>query len=49
ASQLSLRRLSDRRVALRVASCKEAAICKICYDRSASCALLPCRLLGGLV
>ncbi|CAL1152761.1 unnamed protein product [Cladocopium goreaui] len=43
ACQSSLRRLADRRVALRVASYKEVAVCKICYDRPVSCALLPCR------
>eukprot|EP00435_Cladocopium_sp_Y103_P014259 s1365_g3.t1 len=43
ACQSSLHRLADRRVALRVASYKEVAVCKICYDRPVSCALLPCR------
>ncbi|CAK8985505.1 unnamed protein product [Durusdinium trenchii] len=43
ACQSSLQRLADRRVALRVASYKEVAVCKICYDWTASCALLPCR------
>lgn len=47
ATRLALGRLRDRRVELRVASIMEAhdtaALCKICYDCPASCALLPCR------
>lgn len=43
ASAAALERLTERRVALLVAGHREAALCKICYDRAASCALLPCR------
>lgn len=44
--QLTLERLANRRVELRVAAitdAKDTALCKICYDHPASCALLPCR------
>mmetsp|Transcript_43632 Transcript_43632/g.98510 ORF Transcript_43632/g.98510 Transcript_43632/m.98510 type:complete len:517 (-) Transcript_43632:21-1571(-) len=42
-AELTLGRLADRRLELRVASLVDGALCKICYDRPASCALLPCR------
>lgn len=43
--QHALGRLADRRVELRVAAqaTPEMGLCKICFDRPASCALLPCR------
>lgn len=46
ATQLALQRVTDRRVELRVAASMDGhdtALCKICYDQPASCALLPCR------
>eukprot|EP00931_Biecheleriopsis_adriatica_P086988 TRINITY_DN61516_c0_g1_i1.p1 TRINITY_DN61516_c0_g1~~TRINITY_DN61516_c0_g1_i1.p1 ORF type:complete len:464 (-),score=94.41 TRINITY_DN61516_c0_g1_i1:174-1544(-) len=43
ASQKTLGKLADRRIELRFAAAMDAALCKICYDRPVSCALLPCR------
>lgn len=44
--QLALGRVAERRTQLRVAALvdfRDTALCKICYDRPAACALLPCR------
>lgn len=43
--QQALARLADRRVELRVSAqaTPEIGLCKICFDRPASCAFLPCR------
>lgn len=45
ASEESLKRLTDRRVKICVAAATatETSLCKICYDRPVSCALLPCK------
>uniref|UniRef100_A0A7S2HSX7 RING-type domain-containing protein n=1 Tax=Zooxanthella nutricula TaxID=1333877 RepID=A0A7S2HSX7_9DINO len=45
---LSLKKLADRRVELRVALQSPAGVddrtmCKICFDKPSSCALLPCK------
>jgi len=43
----ALQRLAERRIELRVAAhavaAAESSLCKICFDRPSSCALLPCR------
>merc|ERR1712007_37522 len=44
--QRVLGRLSDRRIELEVAAAlrsTDPTLCKICFDRHCSCALLPCR------
>lgn len=44
-AQHVLSRIADRRVELCVAAIaqRDVALCKICFDRPAACALLPCR------
>jgi len=49
ASVRTLERLASKRVELRVAAAvkavvgTESSLCKICFDRPSTCALLPCR------
>lgn len=44
-TQAALSRLAERRIELRVAAIatQDVALCKICFDRPISCALLPCK------